>query len=147
MNAIVDFAKLGGTVTTGEDAGYIYQVYGFGYLRELELQQEAGFHPLTVVKHATYNGARMLGQERTLGRVREKWTADLIIVNGNPLENFKILSPLGTAAWDAAGNPRRSGGIEYTVKDGYVYHVPKLAGEIREIVRKAKGRAPTPSAP
>ncbi|MBL8209419.1 MAG: amidohydrolase family protein [Bryobacterales bacterium] len=147
MNALLDFAKLGGTVTTGEDAGYIYQVYGFGYLRELELQQEAGFHPLTVVKHATFNGAKMLGQERTLGRVRENWTADLIIVNGNPLENFKILSPLGTADWDASGNPKRSGGIEYTVKDGFVYHVPKLAGEIREIVRKAKGRAPTPTAP
>lgn len=125
MKAVRDFARMGGTVTTGEDAGYIYQMYGFGYLRELELHQEAGFHPLQVVQHATVNGAKMLGQERTLGRVRAGWTADLLIVNGNPLENLKMLSPLRK-------------GIEWTIKDGYVYHAPRLFSEVKEMVRQAK---------
>ncbi|MBL8177252.1 MAG: amidohydrolase family protein [Bryobacterales bacterium] len=125
MKAVRDFARMGGTVTTGEDAGYIYQMYGFGFLRELELHQEAGFHPLQVVQHATVNGAKMLGQERTLGRVRAGWTADLLIVNGNPLENLKLLSPL-----------RR--GIEWTIKDGYVYHAPKLLAEVKEIAKQAR---------
>ena len=53
----------GGLVTTGDDAGYIYSMYGFGISRELELQEEAGFHPLEVIEHATWNGARLLGME------------------------------------------------------------------------------------
>jgi hypothetical protein len=32
-------------VTTGSDSGYIYKLYGFDYVRELELLREAGFHP------------------------------------------------------------------------------------------------------
>lgn len=125
MNAVRDFARMGGTVTTGEDAGYIYQMYGFGYLRELELQQEAGFHPLKVIQHATVNGARMLGEEGRLGRVRAGWTADLIVVNGNPLENCKVLNPM-------------NGGIEWTIKDGFVYSAPRLFSEVKEIVRQAR---------
>ncbi len=123
MAAVRKFAQLGGIVGTGEDAGYIYQVYGFGYLRELELQQEAGFHALKVIQHATGNGARILGQENTLGRVRVGWTADLIVVRGNPLENFKILNPL-------------QGGIQWTIKDGFVYSVPRLLDEIRGVASK-----------
>lgn len=131
MKAVRDFARMGGIITTGEDAGYIYQMYGFGLLRELELHQEAGFHPLLVVQHATVNGARILNEAQHLGRVRAGWAADLIIVNGNPLENFKLLSPL-------------RGGIEWTIKDGYAYHTPRLFADVKEIVKQArngKGRA------
>lgn len=125
MRALLDFARLGGTVTTGEDAGYIYQMYGFGLLRELELQQEAGFHPLKVLQHATGNGARVLGEETKLGRVRAGWLADLIVVNGNPLENLKVFNPLNR-------------GIEWTIKDGYVYHTPRLFADVKEMVKKAR---------
>ena len=62
-----DFEEKGGIITTGEDAGYIYQVFGFGLLRELQLHQEAGFHPLEVIKHATVNSANVLGQGDKLG--------------------------------------------------------------------------------
>src|SRR5262249_28410321 len=63
MDAVRDFAHKGGLVTTGDDAGYIYSLYGFGIARELELHEEAGFSPLEVIEHATWNGARLLGLE------------------------------------------------------------------------------------
>lgn len=132
MKAVQDFGRMGGVITTGEDAGYMYQVYGFGYLRELELHQEAGFHPLKVIEHATLNGARMLGEERRLGRVRAGWSADLIVVNGNPLENLKVLKPTA-----------EGGGVQYTIKDGYVYDAQKLFGEVKDIVNKARARGTT----
>ena len=69
MDALRDFGIKGGRITTGDDAGYIYSVYGFGLVRELELQEEAGFHPLEVIKHATGNGAALLGLGDRLGRV------------------------------------------------------------------------------
>ena len=58
MDAVREFARKGGLVTTGDDAGYIYSMYGFGISRELELHEEAGFHPLEVIEHATWNGAQ-----------------------------------------------------------------------------------------
>ena len=70
-----DYKKMGGRVTTGSDSGFIYQTYGFGYINEFELLQEAGFHPLEVIQSATMNGALTLNapQHKTpeFGIVRE----------------------------------------------------------------------------
>lgn len=125
MAALRRFGELGGLITTGEDAGFIYRIYGFGYSRELELQQEAGFPPLKVLQHATWNGALALGREAELGRVRAGWLADLIVVNGNPMENLKRLAV-------------HHGGIEWTIKDGLLYHAPTLAREVRSLVEEAR---------
>ncbi|MGE3466798.1 MAG: amidohydrolase family protein [Pyrinomonadaceae bacterium] len=137
MNAVYDFERRGGVIGTGEDAGFIYQVYGFGLIRELELHQEAGFHPLKVIQHATSNGAKILGKGDTLGRIRVGYKADLIVVNGNPLENFKVLSPLGVEEI-RDGKAIKTGGIEWTVRDGVPFHAPTLAKEVRELVLAAK---------
>ena len=140
MDALVHFSRHGGLITTGDDAGYIYSLYGFGLVRELELHEEAGFHPLEVIRHATSNGARLLGFGDRLGRVRLGYTADLLVVNGNPLENLRVLNPAG-ADMSVGGRTVRGGGIEWTIKDGVPYHVPTLLAEVREIV--AEGRRQT----
>jgi imidazolonepropionase-like amidohydrolase len=123
MNALREFDHLGGTIGSGDDAGFIYQIYGFGLLRELELEEEAGFNPIKVIQHVTGNNARILGIADKTGSVRAGYDADLIVVNGNPLENIKVLYPPG---------------VEWTIKDGYVYHAPTLAKEVREMVAKAR---------
>ena len=155
MDAVRDFGRKGGLVTTGDDAGYIYSLYGFGIARELELHEEAGFHPLEVIEHATWNGARMLGLDDRLGKVREGFVADLLVVNGNPLENLKVLSPAGADVMLINGRPvsnytrggtgetpqaGRGGGIEWTIKDGIPYHVPTLLQETRNLVAQARSR-------
>ena len=137
MAALVDFERRGGLIGAGDDAGFIYQMYGFGLLRELELHQEAGFHPIKVMQHATGNNARILGAEGRLGRVRAGYAADLIVINGNPLENLKVLYPTGTEEV-RDGKLVRGGGIEWTIKDGIPYHGPTLLTEIAEIVAKAR---------
>jgi len=139
MDALYEFGRKGGVIGTGEDAGFIYQIYGFGLLRELELHQEAGFHPLKVIQHATSNGAKILGKEDSIGRIRVGYRADLIVVNGNPLENFKVLSPLGVEEV-RDGKVFKSGGIEWTIRDGIPFHAPTLAKDVRELVKAAKGR-------
>jgi imidazolonepropionase-like amidohydrolase len=139
MAAVKRFAELGGTVLTGEDAGFIYQVYGFCFLRELEMQEEAGFHPLQVIEHATGNGAKVLGQADRLGRVRPGYVADLLVVNGNPLENLRVLYPTGTDSY-RDGKVVHGGGIEWTIKDGRTYHVPVLVDEARKLVAEARAK-------
>jgi cytosine/adenosine deaminase-related metal-dependent hydrolase len=137
MNAVRDFERKGGLVGAGDDAGFIYQMYGFGLLRELELHQEAGFSPIKVIQHATYNNARILGKEDQLGRVRTGYRADLIVVNGNPLENLKVLYPTGVDDIKD-GKPIHTGGVEWTIKDGIPYHGPTLMREVKELVAKAR---------
>ena len=142
MDALRHFGRQGGVITTGDDAGYIYSLYGFGLVRELELHEEAGFHPLEVIAHATANGAKLLGMADRLGKVRVGFTADLLVVNGNPLENLRLLNPAGTDVV-VNGHVVRGGGVEWTIKDGIPYHGPTLMAEVREIVAEARKKATT----
>ena len=143
MGALRHFGVKGGLITNGDDAGYIYSLYGFGMIRELELHEEAGFHPLEVLKHATVNGAKLLGMENRLGKVRVGAIADLLVVNGNPLENLSVLNPYGTDV-NVNGVNVHGGGIEWTIKDGIPYHVPTLMNEVKEMVAAARaGRSQT----
>jgi len=136
FKALRDFASYGGLIGAGEDAGFIYQVYGFGLIRELELHQEAGFPALKVLEHATLNNARILGEESRLGRVRAGHLADLIVVKGNPLADLKVFYPPLDGA--AAGT---NAGVAWTIKDGIPYDAPRLLREVREMVRNAKNNA------
>ncbi|HLU38703.1 MAG TPA: amidohydrolase family protein, partial [Planctomycetota bacterium] len=137
MDALRRFARMGGVITTGEDAGYIYLLHGFGLLRELELHLEAGFHPLEVVQHATFNGARVLGREGEFGRIRTGLSADLIVVHGNPLADFKVLYP-GGATRLRDGRVETCEGIRWTIKAGTLYHAPTLLADVRALVRAAR---------
>jgi hypothetical protein len=137
MAALRDFDRRGGLIGMGDDAGFIYQMYGFGLIRGMELHQEAGFNPIKIVQQATGNNARILGQEERLGRVRAGFAADLIVVNGNPLENLKLLYPTG-AEEIRDGRIVHSGGIEWTIKDGIPYHVPTLMSQVRDMVASAR---------
>ncbi|MBI3667727.1 MAG: amidohydrolase family protein [Acidobacteria bacterium] len=137
MAALREFDRRGGLIGLGDDAGYIYQMYGFGLIRGMELHQEAGFHPLKIIQQATGNNAKILGQEDRLGRLRVGHKADLIVVNGNPLEDLKVLYPTGVD--EVRGDKSvHTGGIEWTIKDGIPYHGPTLLAEVKEIVAKAR---------
>jgi len=139
MAALRQFDRLGGLIGMGDDAGFIYQMYGFGLIRGMELHQEAGFHPIKIIQQATGNNARILGQEERLGRVRQGFTADLIVVNGNPLENLKVLYPTGV---DEIRNGKvvHTGGVEWTIKDGIPYQAPELMTKVKEIVAQARAK-------
>ena len=66
---INEYKNRGGRVTAGSDSGFIFQLYGFAYIRELELLREAGFHPLEVIRAATLNGAEALGMDNEIGSI------------------------------------------------------------------------------
>ena len=138
-----DYKKMGGRVTTGSDSGFIYQTYGFGYINELEMLQEAGFHPLEVIQAATMNGAITLAEPKhqppEFGVVRAGMLADLVIVDENPLQNFKVLYGTGAVRLnDKTGKPERVGGVKYTIKDGIVYDAKQLLADVAAMVEKQK---------
>jgi imidazolonepropionase-like amidohydrolase len=116
-------------------------LYGFGYIREMELLQEAGFHPLEVVRAATIHGAQALKMEGRIGSIRPGKLADLVVTGHNPLDNFKVLYGTGHFRLDADNQPARLGGIRYTIKDGIVYDARELLSDVRAIVSQARAEA------
>ena len=146
MRLVNDYKNMGGRVTVGSDPGYIYQTWGFSYIAELEMLQEAGFSPLEVIRAATIDGARELyapsGEEPPFGLVREGMLADLVIVPGNPLQNLKLLYGTGHLRLNPeTQRPERVGGVRWTIKDGVVYDAPALLESVARMVDEARAEA------
>jgi hypothetical protein len=59
--------------------------------RELELYVAAGLTPMQVIRIATSGAAKVMGMDREVGTVEAGKRADLILVEGNPLEHFADL--------------------------------------------------------
>jgi len=138
MEFVADYKNHGGRIVAGEDAGYIYSLYGFGYIRELELLREAGLHPLEVFRAATLNGAEALGLADVLGTVEPGKLADLVVASENPLANIASLYGTGTIKLTAGGEVVRTGGVRYTIKDGIIYDASKLLADVRRMVEEAR---------
>ena len=143
MAFLDDYKDQGGRVTLGSDSGYIWKIYGFGYIREMELLQEAGFHPLEVIRAATLHGAEALGMADRIGSVRPGKLADLVVLDQNPLQNFKVLYGSGHLRLDDNDQPQRVGGVRYTVKDGILFDGDALRADVRDIVRRARAAQAT----
>ncbi|HEX5714697.1 MAG TPA: amidohydrolase family protein [Thermoanaerobaculia bacterium] len=140
MAFLNDYKNRGGRVAVGTDAGYMYNLHGFSFVREMELLQEAGFHPLEVVRAATLLGAEALGRAGELGSVEPGKLADLVVVAENPLENFKVLYGTGALKVGLDNRPARVGGVRYTIKGGMVYDAERLRADVRRMVEEAKAQ-------
>ena len=143
MSFLNDYKNIGGRVTVSSDAGYIYNLYGFSTIEEMELLQEAGFHPLEIFRGATMHGAQAIfdpkGENIQFGVVRAGMLADLAIVGENPVQNLKVLYGTGAVRLnDETGRAERVGGILYTVKDGIIYDARRLRKDVEKMVQKQK---------
>jgi hypothetical protein len=138
MTFLNEYKNRGGRVTTGSDSGYIYKLYGFDYIRELELLREAGFHPLEVIRAATLSGAEALGMDKEIGSIEPGKLADLVVVDQNPLQDLKVLYGTGTIRVTEKNEVVRAGGVKYTIKDGIVFDAKKLLADVRKMVQDAK---------
>ncbi len=145
MRLINDYKNMGGRVTTGSDPGFIWQLWGFSYILELELLQEAGFSPLEVIQSATINGATTLMEPKQLppdfGLVRVGMRADLVITPENPLQNFKTLYGTGFERLNETSQKTdRVGGVRWTIKDGIVFDAPALLASVAAQVEREKAK-------
>jgi imidazolonepropionase-like amidohydrolase len=138
MTFINEYKNRGGRVTTGSDSGFIFQLYGFAYVRELELLREAGFHPLEIIRSATLNGAEALGVSDKIGTVTVGKLADFVIVAENPLENLKVLYGTGAIKLTEENEVVRVGGVSYTIKDGIIYDAKALLQDVKRMVKEKK---------
>ena len=143
MSFLNDYKNAGGRVTVSSDAGYTYNLFGFSSVEEMELLQEAGFHPLEVFRGATKHGAEAIfepkGEDIKFGVIRAGLLADLVIIGENPVENIKVLYGTGAVRLNNdTAEAELVGGVEYTIKDGIIYDAKQLLKDVEMMVQKQK---------
>jgi len=148
MTFVNEFKQRGGRVTVGTDSGVVQTLYGFSFVRELELLREAGFHPLEVIRAATRDGARTIfeprGETPRFGTVRAGMLADLFLIEENPLENLKALYGDGHMRLDEETNEmERVGSVHTVIKDGIVYDAQALLDDVARRVEQAEAARTT----
>ena len=141
MTFINEYKNRGGRVTAGADSGYMYNLYGFGYVQELELLREAGFHPMEVIRAATLHAAEAIGMEDQIGSIETGKLADLIIMDQNPLKNLKYLYATGDIKLEN-NEVIRVGGVSKTIKDGIIFDARELLEDVKKIVDEEKSNTP-----
>ena len=80
--------KAGVPLVMGSDAGNPMVFHGPSLHRELQLWVEAGIPANVALQAATVNAAKLLGAERRIGAIRPGMDADLLLVDGNPLQDI-----------------------------------------------------------
>ena len=138
---IFAFNRKGGRIAFGTDDSYIWATPGFSTVREAQLMRETGLHSLEVVKAATISSANTLGLPK-IGLVRPGYLADLLLVDGNPVANLKLLYAFGDIVRNPDGSLRRTRGIVHTIKDGLVIENANVMRDVERIVREAKRTMP-----
>ena len=90
VEAFRDFYKAGGKIAMGTDAGTPFNIHGDN-ARELEFMVNYGMSNKDALICATHNGADLMGIEDQ-GVIAEGMRADILIVNGNPVEDITMAS-------------------------------------------------------
>jgi len=86
------FVQAGGKVALGTDYDGYVTPFDLGMpITEMKLMQEAGMTPMQILVAATRHSSYVCGLENELGTIKEGNIADIIIVDGNPLENLEAL--------------------------------------------------------
>ncbi len=65
------------------------QIQGIGAHWELWMLAQGGMTPLQAIRCATLNGAEYLGMQKEIGSLEKGKLADLIVLDGNPLEDIR----------------------------------------------------------
>lgn len=115
LRTIADFHKAGGTITLGTDhVSNGTHLPGFGVHRELDAFVRAGISPADAIRIGTINGARALKIDQDHGSIESGKLADLVIVNGNPLENI-----------------RNTRNVQTVIRQGIAYDAAKLLDRVK----------------
>ncbi|WP_233560194.1 amidohydrolase family protein [Teichococcus wenyumeiae] len=141
MQFLNAYKNRGGRVCTGSDSGFIFQIFGFGFIRELELLQEAGFNALEVLRSASILGAELLGIDNETGSIEVGKLADLLVLDENPLDDWKLLYGTGALRLnDETGKAEWRHALRHTIRAGLVFDVEELLSDIRGMVAAQKER-------
>jgi len=76
------------SLVSGSDAGNYLVIHGPTVQHEMQLWVQAGVLPAVALQAATMNAARLLRSDDRIGSIRPGEDADLLVVDGNPLDDI-----------------------------------------------------------
>ena len=82
----------GMTIALGTDTPFPHLFPGFSVHDELAMYVDAGLRPVDALRCATSVGASVLGLAESVGHIAPGMQADLVVVDGNPLEHIEDIS-------------------------------------------------------
>jgi len=96
LDALVDIHRrnidAGIPMMCGSEAGFSVTPYGQWHAREMELMVELlGMNPVQAIAASTYNNARAFGWEHEVGAIKPGLQADLLLVDGDPLRDIRVI--------------------------------------------------------
>ena len=91
LRLVKTFDDNGVEMLAGSDYGGGWVIPGISLHQEFDLLAAAGLSPLRVLQMTTLNGARFLKREATMGTVAEGKDANLVLLDGNPIESVQNL--------------------------------------------------------
>ena len=86
--ALMDAYRSGQPLVVGSNAGGFLLAHGPAFHRELQLWVAAGIPPAVALQAATYNAAKALDQDQRIGLIAPGHDANLVLVEGNPLQDI-----------------------------------------------------------
>ncbi len=102
------FDKAGVPMMAGSDYGGGWVIPGVSLHQEFDLLEKAGLSPLKILQMTTLLGAQFLNREADMGTVEEGKAANLVVLDGNPVQTAQNLHKI-------AGVVRN--GTYYTAQD------------------------------
>ena len=84
--------KAGINIGYGTDAGTPFNYHGENAAEFIQLIDEAGFSPIEALVSATSLNADMLGLADSIGRLVKGFSADFIVVQGDPVSDLTLLT-------------------------------------------------------
>ena len=75
-------------LVTGSDAGNVLVIHGPTVQHEMQLWVQAGIPPAVALQAATLNAAQLLRADKRIGSIHSGNDADLLLVDGNPIEDI-----------------------------------------------------------
>jgi imidazolonepropionase-like amidohydrolase len=82
------------TIAMGTDAGNIGVLHGPSVYHEMLFMQKAGMSKMQVLESASQGGAKLIGKEAELGSIAQGMTADIVVLNSNPLDTLENLADI-----------------------------------------------------
>ena len=92
---LLRFVELGGIVALGTDFAGFTTSFDLGMpITEIRLMSDAGMSPMQIIEAATRNAATVCGLGDELGTIEEGKIADVIVIDGNPLEDIELFKSI-----------------------------------------------------
>jgi len=82
------------TIATGTDAGNIGTLHASSFFKEIRAMQAAGLTNWQILVSSTLNGAKALDKESEFGSLRKGKSADVLILDADPLADLKNLEKI-----------------------------------------------------